>query len=141
MSTSFPYELLVRITKQRKVAGALVRMLIVDDEGREREGELIPLADATDPLFIEFAEIFRAQALTEIEELTAANQVLEQQLDQPLISEISSPQPQLSEISYWPRKRSSRSTSMRWRKIISRCKSSSAPRWPTLKRCERSSMN
>ena len=59
-----PYELLARFRPDGTVAGVSVRT-ITTVNGREFEGDPQPLADATDPVFVAFAEQFSAKTLAE----------------------------------------------------------------------------
>ena len=66
--TTTPYELLVRFKPDGSVAGASVRT-ITNANGRDYESDPVPLADATDPVFVEFAKQFSAAVVSERDSL------------------------------------------------------------------------
>ncbi len=68
--TTRPYELLARFGNNGTVAGVSVRT-ITNVNGRDFESDPMPLADATDPAFVSFAEQFSASVLAENETLKA----------------------------------------------------------------------
>lgn len=74
-----PYELLVRFAKSGTVAGAHVKLMHMDESGRDLiETEAMPLADAqNDPVFHEFSKQFASQALAERDVLAAQVQSLQ----------------------------------------------------------------
>jgi hypothetical protein len=67
MSTR-PYELLARFGKDGIEAGVHVRT-ITTVNGKDYESDPIPLSDATDPIFVEFAQQFSASVIAENEKL------------------------------------------------------------------------
>lgn len=74
--TPTPYELLARFKTDGTIAGVHVRHLLTVGE-KTIEGDPVPLADATDPAFRQFAEAFAARLITERDalqiQLNAAN--------------------------------------------------------------------
>jgi hypothetical protein len=66
--TTRPYELLARFGNDGKVSGAHVRNITIVD-GREFEGQPVPLSDTRDAAFIDFAEQFAAAAIAERDSL------------------------------------------------------------------------
>jgi len=68
--TTRPYELLARYAPDGKIAGVSVRT-ITTVNGRDYESDPVPLADATDPAFVQFAEQFAASIVVERDELKA----------------------------------------------------------------------
>jgi hypothetical protein len=77
MSTKRAYELLVRFGENESVAGAHVKEMHLDDQGKDlRETAPIPLADAENPTFKAFADKFAAKAVAENEVLKSANATL-----------------------------------------------------------------
>ena len=75
--TTRPYELLARFAPDGTIAGVHVRT-ITTVEGRDFESDPEPLASASDPAFVAFAEQFAAQAAANLEQakqqLTEAQQ-------------------------------------------------------------------
>lgn len=59
-----PYELLARFNADGTIAGVHVRNLVTIGS-KTVEGDPVPLASATDPVFTQFAEAFAAQAVQE----------------------------------------------------------------------------
>jgi hypothetical protein len=78
MSTR-PYELLARYGNDGTVAGVSVRTITTVGD-RDYEGGPVPLADATDPAFKQFAELFAADAVAELTELRIERDALTEQL-------------------------------------------------------------
>jgi len=68
--TTRPYELLARFAADGTVSGVAVRT-ITTVNGRDYESDPTPLSGATDPAFVEFAEQFAADAVTERDSLAA----------------------------------------------------------------------
>lgn len=66
--TTKPYELLARFAADGTVSGVSVRT-ITSVEGRDFESDPMPLGDATDPAFTQFAEAFSAAIVLERDEL------------------------------------------------------------------------
>lgn len=64
MTDPRPYELLARFNADGTVAGVSVRTLTTVN-GRDFEGDPVPLAGATDPVFITFADQFSAAVVAE----------------------------------------------------------------------------
>jgi hypothetical protein len=71
-----PYELLARFNSDGTIAGVHVRNLLTVGS-KTIEGDPVPLADATDPAFTQFAEAFSAQVVAERDALQS--QLLEAQ--------------------------------------------------------------
>ncbi|MFN7318019.1 MAG: hypothetical protein ACK5S6_00785 [bacterium] len=71
------YELLVRFAQDESVAGAHVREMYLDENGKDlKETAPIPLADTTNPAFTVFAEKFSAKAVAENEVLKSEKTTL-----------------------------------------------------------------
>ena len=76
---SKPYELLARFNRDGKVVGVSVRT-IETVGGRTYESDPVPLADATDPAFVAFAEQFAAAVVTERDAAVTAKATAESAL-------------------------------------------------------------
>jgi hypothetical protein len=71
------YELLVRFGEDESIAGAHVKEMHLDEEGKDlRESAPIPLADADNPVFKSFADKFAAKTVAENAVLKSANATL-----------------------------------------------------------------
>ena len=77
--TKRPYELLVRFGLNGTVQGAIVRMLTTVD-GKDFEGDPIPLNGTDDPVFAEFAQQFSAAVVEERDNLLAEKEQLRDDL-------------------------------------------------------------
>lgn len=75
--TQRPYELLARFAPNGTIAGVSIRTITTVD-GREYEGDPIPLADVTDPAFTQFAEAFSAAIVTERDALKTKGEQFDQ---------------------------------------------------------------
>ena len=60
----YPYELLARFNKDGTIAGCHVRTISTVD-GKDYESDPVPLMDATDPAFTQFAQSFSASVVAE----------------------------------------------------------------------------
>lgn len=76
-----PYELLARFNANGTIAGVHVRNLL-NVNGKTIEGDPIPLADATDPAFTQFAEAFAAQVVSERDALQTELTTLQAERDE-----------------------------------------------------------
>lgn len=65
-----PYELLVRFAETGKVAGASVSSITTVD-GKDYQSDPEPLSGTTDPAFVEFAKLFSASVIDELNEAKA----------------------------------------------------------------------
>jgi hypothetical protein len=80
--TKRAYELLVRFGQGEHVAGAHVKEMHLDDEGKDlRETAPVPLADADNPVFKSFADKFSAKAVAENEVLKSQKATLQSELN------------------------------------------------------------
>jgi hypothetical protein len=92
--TTRPYELLARFAPDGTVAGVSIRT-ITSIDGRDHEDDPVPLADATDPAFIQFAGAFSAAIVAERDELKEERDRLAARLlelgDKPISTESITP--------------------------------------------------
>jgi len=79
MSTR-PYELLARFEADGTVAGVSVRT-ITTVNGRDYESDPTPLAGATDPVFVAFADQFAAAVVAQRDVAVAAQTTLQAEID------------------------------------------------------------
>lgn len=92
--TTRPYELLARFAPDGTVAGVSVRT-ITTVNGRDFEGDPMPLAGASDPAFTAFADQFTAAIVAERDAAIDAQETLQAEIDR-LTALIPPPLPERS---------------------------------------------